>query len=410
MSEHDDARRLNREWDDFVQTPRGARGTGESTDPTIHELHASAGTASPDPEFRQELKRRLIREASFRAGQQRAGGVPTPTTGHVDPADPRRFSRVMEFAAVMSVIVLIALGVVWSMSIRDDRTADPTPTLSLAATTVEELPATPEATPDASPSAETSPTLPASTAESSTPAVTATRESTPDATMEATASPTATSSPPVPTSTSTPSPTATPKVTVCNDLTTLLEPLASGTSITGIDGGVTATAQQETAIEDAFSDFVDCLSEPTPTELRTLIMSALGTGELSTLEAATIAQRIAGLTTTSYSISEARVLADGRAAALVTATGGATFVVLFTFDDGTSAATVTSLSEPAEAEPTATVAAPPQGEQVDSSSGTSGGNDNTGGGSSGGDDDDGDDDWSGDDDGDDDGGDDDDDD
>jgi hypothetical protein len=138
-------------------------------------------------------------------------------------------------------------------------------------------------------------------------------------------------------------------------------------------------------------------------------MSALGTGELSTLEAATIAQRIAGLTTTSYSISDARVLADGRAVALVTATGGATFVVLFTFD-GTSAATVTSLSEPAEAEPTATVAAPPQGEQVDSSSGTSGGNDNTGGGSSIGDDDDGDDDWSGDDDGDDDGGDDDDDD
>ena len=356
MSERDNADRLNRSWDEFVGTPRGARGNSGDVDPTVTELHAMEQPESPDPEFRLALRQQLLREASFRTGQQRAESV-FPTRQSVVPAD-RRFNRWMESIAIVVVVVLVGSALIWALQIRSDRDDELTPTLELAATSPSLIVASPfvTASPSASPFAsinatptiESSPSVPPATP---TAEATETMPSTPQATQSALD---ILSSP-----TSTASPVATEQVDACAEVmaeigaisSTLGEPSLPSE----IAAGTPAVLSQVSSVNRTMVEFTGCLAEMPVEDLRSLVTDALLTLGVSQLDSFAHSHQIADLAVLDHTISEVNLLPDGRLSAVITLSDDSQFVGIFEIDDVTSTARIVQIYSLTLDVPTATV-------------------------------------------------------
>jgi cytoskeletal protein RodZ len=337
MSERDNADRLNREWDDFVRSPRAARSGKQAIDPTVSELFAADEPQSPDPDFRLQLRQQLLREAAFQSGQQRAatghashGAPPLPQSNHLN--------RWLEIFVIAAVVLLIGAAAIWATQIRGDRDENITPTFQLAA---------------ASPSLIIGTPLPSSTATvPATPTVPATSDATP--TVPTTGQPVV-----IP---STPQASPTAQADVCTDVEIQLETLVSTLAGNGLPpeltNGTLADAQAVQRIESATTEFTGCLELIPPADIYALVRDSLEKQGVPSLEQATIAQQVAGLTTPGWTVSEARLLTGNQASALITLPDGTQFIGIFDEVDNSASISLTSLYIPHVPEPTATSNAP----------------------------------------------------
>jgi hypothetical protein len=359
MSERDNADRLNREWDDFVRSPRAARSERQDIDPTVRELFAADEPQSPDPDFRLQLRQQLLREAAFQRGQQRAASGRTP---HVAPPPPEssHLNRWLEIVVIAVVVLLIGAAAIWATQIRGDRDENITPTLQLAATSPNLFIGTPVPTSTA--------TVPATP--HATPAVSATSEATPTAPR--------TSQPMVIPATPQASPTA--QVDVCAYVEIQLESIVSTLAGTGLPpeltNGTLADVQAVQRIENATTEFAGCLELIPPADIYKLVRDSLEKQGVSSLEQATIAQQVAGLTTRGWTISEARLLTGNQSSALITLPDGTQFIGIFDNADNSETISLSSLYIPDVPEPTATsnvpvaTSAPPPPENIPSDDGS----------------------------------------
>lgn len=254
MSERNDASRLDKDWDNLVQTPRAARRPTGSGD-TIGQLHALDTPESPDPAFRTQLRQQLLRENAYRTGQDRTGTIPaaTPVAGTSGPTN--RFSRLMEVIAVAVIVLLVGTALIFAVELRGDHDEeDLTPTFELAATSTNLIVASPESTVPPTTTPKPSPTV------TSEPSETSTREST--NAPSATSAPSETSEPEA-TETAAIVASATEVTDACADISGLITTVSSTLAATelppNLRGSFPATSGQIDAVNVEFDSFVTCL-------------------------------------------------------------------------------------------------------------------------------------------------------